>query len=79
MILGIKMAISQQKLKHLDKLKQEYEDALAKYNQYKVKLTEDGCDHPEKHRHTYSSQEDNGYGKWYTVHHTVCLICREYI
>lgn len=69
------MTISPQKLRHLEKLEQKYKDDLARYNKYKAELIEGGCDHPIKYRRKHLERRDNGYGVWYDVNYTLCLIC----
>lgn len=80
---GIQTARDARRISHYLKLEKDYCDALEavhrgvgdKFDAYKEKLIKDGCPHPS----TYVEELDcdNGYGKWWKVWVTKCLVCGE--
>lgn len=77
--------MSEEKEEQLEKLILKYKKALQKIEMkqglelknFKLKIVEEGCFHPAKHIVTETYQNDNGYGRWWTVQVQTCGICKK--
>lgn len=77
--------MSEEKEEQLEKLIVKYKKAIQKVEMkeglalknFKLKIIEEGCFHPEKHIVTRSYQDDDGYGRWWTVQTQTCGICNK--
>lgn len=75
--------MSERKLRHYEKLKKAYYDALSvveenegkKFLDYRKKLVDDGCPHFETT--TYDTTHDDGYGRWWSTRITKCTMCKK--
>jgi hypothetical protein len=69
--------MSKQKESHLKKLQQQALQANQKFKNYKNKIVESGCWHPESFVVDSSRTYDNGYGKFTTYDCKCCTICQK--
>lgn len=67
--------MSKQKLNHLKKLEVEFCEARDKLRDYKQKIAEAGCFHPEEYINVSYKEHDNGYGRFSYIRYKTCLIC----
>lgn len=61
-----------------EKFKSTYLDAAAKFDQFKKSVIASNlCTHPETWKNV--KNQDNGYGKWWKIEVTKCVICNKQI
>lgn len=71
--------MSKQKLNHLKKLEKELEIARDKVQNYKQKISEEGCFHPDDYIDISYEEHDNGYGRFSYIRYKICMVCGAYL